>query len=309
MAVLLSIPITLVAIAEYRSHLSCFNEIDDKTVVVCCDSQTETSLNPEYFPELFNFSLSSAPVEEYVIKVDDVLRNANDIELVIFDISPMKACCRGLTAANLVAHDSAKCYCEYFLLHPFKYPTLCMAAAHCFTTQIVKDKWLDIRHFYFRRKKKYSGYVGGGFRELDSAAFVDSRTKALELASKKASETESGAFLCDDIFRVDIAHMIKQVKGHGKEFVFITIPLHQVLRDKIGQRKMDAFRLAMRDYCSEVGCEWIDYSELQFPDECWYDANHLNSKGAKIFTIMLRDELKRRGLLYHGLQIPNSSHR
>lgn len=40
-----------------------------------------------------------------------------------------------------------------------------------------------------------------------------------------------------------------------------------------------------------------DYLEMKFPDECWQDINHLNYKGAKIFTEELYSRMKKEGIL------------
>ncbi len=47
----------------------------------------------------------------------------------------------------------------------------------------------------------------------------------------------------------------------------------------------------MKTYFEEQGVEVIDYSNEVFPDNCYSTYDHMNARGAKLFTMMLSQRL------------------
>ncbi len=79
----------------------------------------------------------------------------------------------------------------------------------------------------------------------------------------------------------------------GKEnvhLIVLTTPLHRQYRKAVPDLFQKQFE-TMLNTCHEKGIEVFDYSQLNLPDTLFYDYDHLNQKGAAIFTQILKEDL------------------
>ena len=50
----------------------------------------------------------------------------------------------------------------------------------------------------------------------------------------------------------------------------------------------------MSAWTAERSIRYLNFLKERFPDDCWYDGNHLNDRGARLFTPMLFDAVRKR---------------
>ena len=78
-------------------------------------------------------------------------------------------------------------------------------------------------------------------------------------------------------------------KVNDIELIFISTPLHPVYT----KRKGKEFEALNKFYNSELSeFKYLDFSKLDMPDTCFQDMDHLNVKGAELFTRQLIKEMK-----------------
>lgn len=259
------------------------------SVLVCGDSQPAHALNPEYWPELFNFSKDATLLDQSRMKMKDVIdANPGRTKILLLDVSPWKFYVNDPIAPLAVEGPAASQMLVNFLhLNDNKRPLTGLMTAFRDTVLIKKSGKL---HRLFSRKKSYKSNLKGGFVKTKKTGFLNAPEKVefniRRLADKinMAPRIGSGTVVFDEWQKTIHAARAANVE----RVVLITTPFHSRLRDAIDSWRLSCFTEAVRAFAHENGCEYLDFLRFDVPDDGWRDANHLNVLGARLFTAACR---------------------
>ena len=278
---------------------------------VCSDSQTEVALLPEVWPRFFNFSISAIQLDQYELKILDLLdRNPGRLKALIVDISPRKLLAQDIDTP-LLDHRSAGKRFLLHALHPRESRRSMGGMAVLFRDSILVKRSVKAFKAY-RKGRPYLSSIGGrgsagGARTEEEA--TRNRDRLLRqpailgfhdhLEQVLAGIEEHGAELnawgpVDGTSKTCgcIRDILTLVKSRGVTPVLITTPYHPAFLEKIPRASLDNFRKTMREISQACDVAWFDYLEMPFPDDQWRDGNHLNSHGAVFLTERVRHDVE-----------------
>ncbi len=259
--------------ARYENDMTIHGK---ESVVVCSDSQTEVSLNPGLFPELFNASKSGQPFCYTVAKTMDALKlNRGKARVVLVPIHFNRLDCGGFGAG--LPYD------RYQLIIP---------ALH---GEVVHIQELT-QALFARCKNDEPGY--GEFTVLEKCGFESFPEKMKTYISNMVQTSNSNACWKDfdnSDFVKRLNRFIEDVKSANCVPVIISTPLHRELRE--GFVHWDKFNTVISSVTNRHDCLWLNYVDMPLSDTEFADANHLNFKGAERFTKRVRSDLLSHGIL------------
>lgn len=284
---------------------SYFREVsmpEDVRVAVCGDSHLESGFDTRCWPGSFNFALSAITLDQLELKVYGLLKENPDYHgLVIVDISPEKLFNPNVDRP-LVTSGSAGKRLMLHLLYPEVNRRPMDGMVKLFRDAIfakrTKKAWKA-----FTCGKPYQSSVGGvgvwngpvpspdaieakeGFKTYPNVVADGIRRKA---------ETINGfpPYASDAKQHEVIASIVRNVRAHGCRPVFVSTPLHLRLRAEIDEARLKDFDENMSAMATELGVPYVNALRWEYPDDCWFDGNHLNARGAIHFTRQLKREVE-----------------
>ncbi len=146
-----------------------------------------------------------------------------------------------------------------------------------------------------RRSRKvfnFKDYVGGFLetnRVLNEKKDPESAVRA-HLGN--GEEDYDSIFPSPNIEEQNLRLMLDVARKHHVQVVLLSPPHHQQYLNLIYPKLIDRQRNVMNQLVEEYQVIHLDYSHLELPDDHYSDFNHLNAKGAKVFTGILLQKLK-----------------
>lgn len=131
---------------------------------------------------------------------------------------------------------------------------------------------------------------------VDSAQYIDN----MNFIFNKWYQTDEFDPKYFEINRRDLAELISYCRKNHWRPVLITIPVTEILKDGVLDDYMDKYLYENLEKVDLLGAEYIDFSsrkELSTATSFFGNADHLNSKGAAIFSYVLLHELIDKGYL------------
>jgi hypothetical protein len=276
--------------AEISAYRTECHAPPEKEVLVCGDSQTEASLDPGFWPSLFNFSQSATALDQSYLKLMDILAaNPGQFKTLLVDLSPI-AIYTYNPEKPLV--DAGPCATLFLLhcLHPKDNVRQLSGLPRIFRDTILAKRtralWKTMR-----KGKSYRSSLRGGYLATDKRGFVEFREKVREELGWKANEINGARPLADDSPAAGVLRdTVALARTNGVKVVFISTPLHRALRAKIDPKRLSSFRDWAAAFARDQGCPYFDHLSDDFPDEQWRDANHINRFAAPELTKRIRME-------------------
>lgn len=275
-------------IGAYRRELAA---PDGKKAVICGNSRTEMGLDPMVWPELFNFSVSGRTADQSFLTLIDVLEaNPGKFKTVLIDISAEEAC-QDLSLPVGKLDFSAQYYLLY-LLHPAERMRDLDGLVGVFRDNMVGKR---LRAFLraLRGIKRFKSSLAAGFDPSDTCYPLSDPVKFKARVLKVKSQTDDlpSVTLAAPYFKL-LDRMVAHCRARGAEPVFVTMPWHRDLIEARGLDQLRAYVDLVGRYALRQGCRYLNLLEMDVPDECWIDGNHLNRNGAKILTKRIADFAK-----------------
>ena len=281
-----------VVFMDYRSYKASLVAPPGAEVMVCGDSQTNDALDPSIVHGLFNFSTAATTCDQDFMRLTDVLgANRGRFSHVLLDVSPLKI---GYTIDRPVSElNAARVHALLHVYHRSDGGRPLGSVWALWRDVICVRKFNEFRKS-FLRGQAWRSSMAGAFDPDKDRGFLDPRYAelALEDVAEKADRVNGRppADVSLPIFDV-LARSIKLVREAGAVPVVTTMPLSRQLRNAIDTDRMAAFRAATASLADEMGVVWLDYLDLDLPDELWHDGNHLNRDGAKEFSVRFASDL------------------
>ena len=259
------------------------------TIFVCGDSRTEWELNPEFWPELFNFSVSGRPMDQVYLTALDVLRaNPGKFRTMLVDVSVETAKLDYDLPVERMPGGTK--YLLLYLLHRDE-PIRSLTGWLGLFRDVMTERRL--RHVWqvVRGKKRFQSSLASGYncmthclKSSDPEKFRARNRRWCEQTRALLDSPSSRSRYFELLDRI-----VRLARNHAIECVFITPPWHPDLLEMAGAGRIRGFVDVVARYAEQKGCRYVDMTDMRLPEDCWADGTHLNHKGAKRMTIALRD--------------------
>lgn len=282
--------------AEIRAYRRELIAPSHATVFVCGDSRTEWSLNPEEWPNLFNFSVSGRPLDQTFLTALDILQaNAGRFRTLLVDVS--------VETTNLdydlpigCMMGGAKQFLVYFL---HRDETM---RDYSGSLRLARDLMVDrrLRHIWkvIRGKTRFCSSLASGYNRIDLCLKQSSPERFARRLTEWTGERKHASYW-DPSGRVRYFELLNRLLDMAQEFgvevVLLTPPYHPDLIRTVGHENVRRFASVIRKYAQSRNCRYFDLSEKAYPDSFWTDEVHLNSKGAVAFSRDVRTLVEQNG--------------
>lgn len=286
-----------ICVWELRYELRAYrNEIKAPSTahtLVCNDSQAEMSVNPKVDATFFNFSAPGRTMDQaYLAMLDLFKANPRQFKTVVVDISPSAAADTFDQPIPKMGYAS-----QYYLLHWLhrRENTRDMTGEFVvFRDNMVGRRW---RLFWrsLRGRAHFTSSICGAYKPVMEALAV-SRPKDFRGQFKARAITVNKAPVVTEdapIF-THVGRIVRLARAQGAEPVLLTTPWHTNLLQVCDAAHIARFERTMETMAQKWNCRYLNMLRHPLPDDGWYDAQHLNVRGAKLFTPALRAALEKK---------------
>lgn len=250
--------------------------LDQKNILIVGDSHPQRSLNPKLFHSAQNISQSAEPCVLTYWKLDKIFESYIPDTLII-GISP-----HTISAFNDFKFSdktwSEEMFKRSYLIHKF--------------SSISKDIEVDFETYYrvlWRQMAllpELSPIKFIGYYNSSNSSNVKNWEKPIKRHYYR-SEQELGI---SQVSLNSLESIAKLCESKNVEFVIVGQPLHRDYLRNIPSVNMEAYKNLFEDYSKDYIV--IDKTFEAYPDEYFLNVDHLNDKGARIFTQEIISVLK-----------------
>ena len=265
-------------------------------VVVCCDSQTETSLSPAAFSRLFNASRSGTRLCQWQLRTADVCAaNRGRIKWGIVDVPALKLWRE--RPDNAPNFGMARSLAPLHLLH---WRRNTVPAASLFT-DFCREIWQAKSRKLIRclvAGEQYVDSLRGGFSSYDDRGFLEHQEyvmRRMDAQAQKTLEAMRAVKISGDAPFASLAwidRIIADYRSCGARVVLIQTPMHSYLASRVSEACAEA-DAAVERFAAERGIPFLNYRDMRFSVDEWKDGNHLNRRGAHRLTKRLKADIER----------------
>jgi hypothetical protein len=248
----------------------------DKNILIVGDSHTECAIDDSIFTRSFNISQSGTAYLYSYIKLRKFLAENSHIDtvLVSFHGGTMQKSMDEWTVGD-----------KYILSHIPDYISLFQAEElsvfinnPTFYSAVVKLPVKDIRgilKFIVKHTLTYKDLYIGGYLKLDR----DRLQRAIDLMENNmAAETEYSDYQIDYLLKI-----VNLCAEKGVELILFNAPTYNAKEYGNLQALNDFYKIYL------TGTRYLDYSNFILPDYGYGDIEHLNFKGAELFSNYLEN--------------------
>ncbi len=138
----------------------------------------------------------------------------------------------------------------------------------------------------------------GSFRHDHKESLNDEKI-ALEMQKleKSLAEQTDGAYQAADLEEMMLRLMLDLAREHHIPVVLVNTPEHPIQVKNTAQNAIDYHLKVAEDLKREYGVHFLNYHDMDLPENCFYDFGHLNVEGANRFTPILLEDLKKLHLI------------
>lgn len=105
------------------------------------------------------------------------------------------------------------------------------------------------------------------------------------------NETIRNGKLVKDYLIIRLRQSIKLLKSKGITPIILTAPCHKSILKHLSTHQIDEIKKIVKGLCDEFNIEHWDYLKLDLDKSYFVNPDHLNYKGAKLFSKMLNERL------------------
>lgn len=262
------------------------------TILVFNDSQTDMGIDSDDYPEFFNFSAHGRTLDQSELVLIDLLAsNPGKFKTVLIDVSPSSA----VDDFNLPIENMGYAS-QYYILHFLHREENIRDLTHALVVMrdnMVGKRW---RHFWrsLRGRQTFRSSFGGVYTPKPETLSIVARPAFEGNIRGRSIVYNQCPELTDDapVFGI-LDRIVRQVVRTGARPVLMTTPWHAQLLAACDAQRLAVFSDRMRAYADRKGIRYLDYLSLKLPEDHWYDGQHLNVRGAKAFTALVKKDLER----------------
>ena len=250
-----------------------------KTILILGDSHTETSINDSLLGNCVNLSASADSYYYSYLKLVKLKKINPQIKTLILSYS-FKNIISGIEDKWLFNNKQINSrffrFCHFMSLDDFR------ILAGKKPLQVMQNVFKIPRFSFIFFVSDYKSLGIGGFKRIERHDFENA---IRNLQSEKPDST----FEYSIIEMTYLKKIFSFCKAREIELVLISTPLHPILL-KARKKRMLFSQNYLQKHFSQV--KYMDFSSMRVPDSCFADLNHMNSKGASLFSNHLREYLK-----------------
>lgn len=245
-------------------------------IITLGDSHMACAFNPRFFPGAQNISQTAEPLIASYHKLKYLYSHGAQADTVIL----------GISYNTFSAYNDLKFYRAPWAQNQLK--RLCpIMDLHNF-----KPYQVDT-NIYYREKFKQLFIVP----QLGSATYIgEYKRKEFHLDKANLKEKIGDHFFIDSVnshalstaSKLYLDSLIHLSKRSNFTLYLVSLPVHKDYLSEVPSK----FKLALTNALDKFGNRSITFEELDFPDSLFADYDHLNHKGARVFTKSLKKKLK-----------------
>lgn len=124
---------------------------------------------------------------------------------------------------------------------------------------------------------------------------IDKTKIAIELKKleKAKAKRQPGEYQGSELEEKMLRLMLDLAKEHNIPVVLINTPEHPIQVENTDPRAIAYHLKVVEDLKQEYGIHFLNYHDMELPENCFYDFGHLNVDGANRFTPILLEDLKK----------------
>jgi hypothetical protein len=247
----------------------------ESEILIVGDSHTERSLDPSLFPSAQNISQGAEPYYVTYWKLKKLLPRSS-VQTVLL----------GFSHHNLSAFNDKKLSDEQWAHELFNrvYTIAAIGSLHGIEVDRSVFYGSKFRNMCLYPKWKHDSYVGRYFNEdvsnLTNPEAPIARHYFMDGSNAGVSEAEI-AFL-DSIVALTARERI--------EIILVTSPVHDSYYERVPENFIAGFEEKKREL-ETSGIVVLDHSRLEFPDDEFYNTDHLNERGATRFSKLISEQI------------------
>lgn len=248
---------------------------NNENIVFLGNSHIECAVNDSILENSFNFARSSENMEYVYCKVKLLKQYNPQLDTVIIGYDNTLLTCPfynsglyspyyydtyTLSDFNALFKNSSFKYIESHLTHPFNWAKLINIISTFVKTDVNAHDLDEL----------------GGYLYL----VRDKLEESIKRQDKKSTEIPQ----CDNNSKYFLNEIEKYCAKNNITLIFIHTPMHKALNwDKTFLKKFHK-----QNYSN---IKFYDFKDMELPDSCFGDLDHLNYKGAKVFSEFLEKEI------------------
>lgn len=259
---------------------------DDKKYLFIGDSRFRVGVDDRLLPGALNVSADADNYLTAFLRIKFLLKNKNSVNLIFIVFSP-----------DVMGDDAdSRLYANYLMAGkvPQYFPLYSI------------EEWKT--YFEYSPKKLLHNVSGRPFRLLKGLLSED--TFCRELGGFRVSTTNNLRAGIEKHTNPSREKELPPVYGNRTSLSYLS-----KIRSYCAKKNIRVIGIAMPHYLAGrvfdlqkyretlktryPDFEVWDYLEMELPDDCWQDINHLNYKGAQIFTKELLVRMKKEGIIAH----------
>jgi len=259
------------------------------STLICGDSHPMCALDDKIIPDSINISLSAECYYYTYYRLKKILNNDNDLKYILLGLSFSNF---GENRDNRIykTEEIKNMYPKYFLILENrekldllkKNPNGLLKS----TPYILKSA---ITTFF--KPNKYANYPFWG-------CFHDSKNTNLSDENIKAAINRhyynNNFDLLQGFSALQLEYLLKIIDLCNKNNIrlyLINTPISNEYFSKIPEKFINHYYSIVKKLKFSKNIRILDYHNYQLPQNCFGDADHLNSNGAKIFSEIIMDEI------------------
>lgn len=259
------------------------------STLICGASHLMCALDDKIIPTSTNTCLSSESYYYTYYKLEKILQNDNNLKYILLGLSFSNF---GGNRDNRIykTEEIINMYSRYFLILEnrekldllMKNPTGLLKSI----PSILKDAIIT-----FLKANKYANYTFWGFfRDSKNTDLSDKNIKAA--INRHYYNTNSD--LLQGFSALQLEYLLKIIDLCSKKNIrlyLINTPVSNEYFSKIPEKFINHYYNIVKKLKFTKNVKILDYHNYQLPQNCFRDADHLNSNGAKIFSEKIVSEI------------------
>jgi len=263
------------------------------TTVIVGASHSEASFHPDYFPRSVIFAESGEPLFYTYYKLKNILRVNRHINRIILAYSPIHLSkyqdnnlFTGSAGARKFLMSNYIFFGDENDKHIDKFSFDYLAGVMKFDLGVPLNYMDDIKHvfqYYIKKDTDRALYIKKGHDRLSGSHLIEKDVKDKAdyyFYNNEGDTTLSEAAL--DAFDKIVALANKK----NIELVIVNTPSHEKFRKYIPAYNLISYRNKINENIKKI--RYFDLSNLNIPDDEFYDGDHLNEQGSIRFSKYLK---------------------
>jgi len=265
----------------------------DKKLLICGPSIFRSGINPDLLPGSVNISQDEELYPMTALKLKTVLKENPHIKTVILALNP------GLISKKLELLSLKNPVFEkeiierlYPISHPRDYahwPIGQKTVRQVFFQQYALPNTMYMKGLFNNDHDDshlFYPYIGT-FKAKKKSKINESLDRLIRrLTPRDSIESESSAFLI-----AGLKECLSICATHNVEVILVNTPLHKRVRNITPEAVISRYS-TLESELNNDDVFVLDLSRLPLPDDAYFNATHLNVKGATILTKEIADRLK-----------------